>query len=56
MLEYDLSHLPKEFSWEKYLGSKIYEQVNCGSCYTISTMTMLSARLKINGLKIDLSP
>ncbi|CAD8121312.1 unnamed protein product [Paramecium sonneborni] len=56
ILEYDLSHLPKEFSWEKYLGKKIYEQKGCGSCYTISTMTMLSARLKIKGLKADLSP
>ncbi|KAL4491489.1 hypothetical protein ABPG72_008145 [Tetrahymena utriculariae] len=42
----DVSDLPKNFSWEEYIDNPI-EQNDCGSCYIISTVQMLNARLKI---------
>jgi len=43
--------LPKEFSWGKVKGQNFLEpvmdQADCGSCYVVSTMRMLSARHKI---------
>jgi cathepsin C len=51
----DVSDLPKELSWIKYLGP-VREQKDCGSCYAISTMSMLSARLRMKGHDITLSP
>ena len=42
----DVSDLPTSFSWEKYLGEP-GQQSSCGSCYAISTIKMLEARLKI---------
>lgn len=43
----DVSDLPASFSWEKFL-SEPGEQGSCGSCYAISTLKMLEARLRIH--------
>eukprot|EP01017_Pseudomicrothorax_dubius_P006970 TRINITY_DN120_c0_g1_i1.p1 TRINITY_DN120_c0_g1~~TRINITY_DN120_c0_g1_i1.p1 ORF type:complete len:539 (+),score=148.03 TRINITY_DN120_c0_g1_i1:139-1755(+) len=52
----NVSDLPKEFSWEEYLPP-IAEQKDCGSCYAIATMGMLSARLKIkHNENVNLAP
>lgn len=51
----DLSDLPKSFSWEDKLAP-VRQQEECGACYTISTMEMLSARLRIKGEDVILSP
>lgn len=42
----DVSDLPKEFNWKKYL-SPPRDQGNCGSCYVDATLHMLEARLRI---------
>mmetsp|Transcript_3482 Transcript_3482/g.8667 ORF Transcript_3482/g.8667 Transcript_3482/m.8667 type:complete len:567 (+) Transcript_3482:58-1758(+) len=44
--------LPKEFSWSKARGGRdflepVMDQSDCGSCYVVSTMRMLTARHKI---------
>ncbi|CAD8136865.1 unnamed protein product [Paramecium octaurelia] len=51
----DVSGLPKQFSLEQYLDPP-RQQKQCGSCYAISTMEMLSARLKMKGEQVTLSP
>merc|ERR1719238_2695617 len=49
--EPDISEIPKEFHWGDVDGRNYLEPVldqgECGSCYTVSTMRMLSARHKI---------
>jgi cathepsin C len=44
--------LPKAFDWRKARGGRnflepVMDQADCGSCYAVSTMRMLSARHKI---------
>lgn len=44
--------LPKEFDWRKARGGQsfidpVMDQADCGSCYMVSTLRMLSARHKI---------
>ncbi|CAD8157027.1 unnamed protein product [Paramecium octaurelia] len=51
----DVSDLPKTYTLERYLDPP-RQQKQCGSCYAISTMEMLSARLKMKGEKVTLSP
>jgi cathepsin C len=51
----DISDLPTSFDWRDKIAPP-RQQGECGSCYTISTMEMLSARLKIKGENVDLSP
>ena len=46
------ARLPKEVHWGKHSDGKSYlepvmDQGNCGSCYAVSTMRMLSARHRI---------
>ncbi|CAK86509.1 unnamed protein product (macronuclear) [Paramecium tetraurelia] len=51
----DVSDLPKTYTLERCLDAlRQYKQ--CGSCYAISTMEMLSARLKMKVEKVILSP
>jgi len=42
----DVSDLPKAFSW-KHILKPARSQGNCGSCYVLSTLQMIEARLKI---------
>lgn len=42
----DLTGLPKEFSWDKAIHAA-RDQRSCGSCYTMATIGMVEARLKI---------
>ena len=42
----DVSDLPKSFSW-KHILNPAKSQGGCGSCYVLSTLQMLQARLKI---------
>ena len=52
----DVSDLPKSFSWKEKLNPP-REQGDCGSCYVLSTIQMLEARLKIKYNKdVKLSP
>lgn len=52
----DLSGLPKEFSWDKAIHAA-RDQGGCGSCFTMATIGMLEARLKIKyDRDIRLSP
>ncbi|CAD8121597.1 unnamed protein product [Paramecium sonneborni] len=51
----EYSELPSSFNWKEKL-SPPRQQGQCGSCYAIATMSMLSARLKIQGENVDLSP
>lgn len=50
----DLSELPKEYSAKEFINEPI-QQKDCGSCYAIATMEMLSARLKKKGEDVFLS-
>jgi cathepsin C len=43
---FDLSDLPKFLSYEDVIPAPIH-QLNCGSCYIVSTMSMLEARLRL---------
>lgn len=45
----DLSAFPYELDWSKRLNymPRTRSQEDCGSCYAISTMSMLDFRLKI---------
>lgn len=43
----NVDDLPRDFTWRKYL-SEPGEQGSCGSCYAISTLKMLEARLRIH--------
>ena len=52
----DVTDLPKEFSWAEQINEPI-QQKDCGSCYAVATMEMLSARIRINyDDPIQLSP
>ena len=42
----DVSDLPKNLSWAQYLP-EVGQQGGCGSCYAISTLKMLEARIRI---------
>lgn len=42
----DVSDLPKSFSW-KHVLKPARSQQSCGSCYVLSTIQMIEARLKI---------
>lgn len=42
----DLSDLPTSFTWEEYLDPSV-SQSECGSCYIISSVSMLNSRLRI---------
>lgn len=48
-IEEDLSMFPKELDWSKKISymSKTRSQEDCGSCYAISSMSMMDFRLKI---------
>lgn len=43
---FDLSDLPKFLSYEDIIPEPIH-QFNCGSCYIVSTISMLEARLRL---------
>jgi len=52
----DVSDLPKHFSW-KHLLNPARSQGGCGSCYVLSTIQMIQARLKIKyDVDVVLSP
>jgi len=58
-LDKAVAHLPKQFSWRdhkdgNYIGPGM-DQADCGSCYVVSTMRMLSARNRIRHRNTTLS-
>eukprot|EP00746_Dinoflagellata_sp_MGD_P128941 gnl/MRDRNA2_/MRDRNA2_63218_c0_seq1.p1 gnl/MRDRNA2_/MRDRNA2_63218_c0~~gnl/MRDRNA2_/MRDRNA2_63218_c0_seq1.p1 ORF type:complete len:550 (-),score=103.60 gnl/MRDRNA2_/MRDRNA2_63218_c0_seq1:10-1659(-) len=54
------SELPKSFDWRNKDGKNwvdpVMDQADCGSCYMVSTVRMLSARHKINQKNPDAEP
>jgi|Transcript_112411 cathepsin C len=53
--------LPKEFDWRKARGGRnflepVMDQADCGSCYAVSTMRMLTARHKIETNNTNAEP
>jgi len=63
LLEVDTSDIPKEFDWTNVKGHSFVDPVinqgDCGSCYSVATSAMLSARSRIlskNSKKYRASP
>jgi C1A family cysteine protease len=49
-----IEDMPKEFDWKQYI-KPARSQEECGSCYTIAAMAMLSSRLRRQGQDVTLS-
>mmetsp|Transcript_111078 Transcript_111078/g.175081 ORF Transcript_111078/g.175081 Transcript_111078/m.175081 type:complete len:554 (-) Transcript_111078:88-1749(-) len=61
MVEEVEKSLPREFDWRKARGGRnflepVMDQADCGSCYAVSTMRMLTARHKVKTNNTNAEP
>ena len=48
----NMEELPVDFNWEDIMGTdftgRVMDQGGCGSCYMVSAVSMLEARIKVH--------